>query len=93
MIDNEKGKPVERDELQYQADGLREDSERTIGEIEDYWNLEYVDGRGCDNQHNAILNLLAIHLDRIATELEVMNRARDVEQRESIDIVPDEMGR
>ena len=87
MIANDNGEPMTKEDLQFLADERREYSDRTIGELEDMWNLEYVDGRGCENQSNAILQLIAVHLDRIATELEIMNKARDAAEHNRIDVV------
>lgn len=87
MIGNDNGEPMTKEDLQFLADERRGEHDRIIGELEDMWNLEYVDGRGCENQSNALLQLLAVHLDRIATELEVLNKSREVEQRTRIDVV------
>lgn len=93
MIGNDNGEPMTKEDLQFLADERREYAERAIGELEDNWNLEYVDGRGCENQSNALLQMIAVHLDRIATELEIMNKSREVEQRTRIDVVADNAGK
>ena len=87
MIENDNGEPMTKEDLQFLADERRRGFDCTIGNTEELWDLEYNDGRGCENQSNAILNLIAMHLDRIATELEILNKSREVEQRTRIDVV------
>lgn len=93
MIGNDNGEPMTKEDLQFLAEERRGEHDRTIGELEDNWNLEYIDGRGCENQSNALLQVIAVHLDRIATELEIMNKSREVEQRTRIDVVADNAGK
>ena len=40
----------------------------------DWWDLEYIDGRGCKNQQNALLDIIAKGIFQLVVEMHDLNR-------------------
>lgn len=51
--------------------------DKTIYKTSELWQLDRQDASYCENQHNALLFMIATSLDRIATELRSLNAARE----------------